>query len=116
MTGRRMTEKQLQDAVIKAAQLLGWRVAHFRPALTQTGRWVTAVQGDGVGFPDLVLVRPPRLMFVELKSHRGQVSDEQQAWLSDLTKVANMEEPGEIDVYVWRPADWESGVIERRLR
>ena len=107
-----MTEKQLQGAVIDAARLLGWRVAHFRPARVMRGgreTYETPVAADGKGFPDLVLVRPPRLIFAEMKAHSGKLSDQQMEWLSALDHT-------EAEVYIWRPNDWEGGVIERKLR
>lgn len=107
-----MTEAQLQQAVIEAAQLLGWRVAHFRPARTKDGGWVTPVAADGKGFPDLVLVKGGTLAFVELKSENGKLSAEQKDWLHAL------EWPDFSDDYVvevWRPKDWTSGKIERFL-
>lgn len=103
-----MTEAELQRGVIELARVLGWRVAHFRPALTEHG-YRTAVQGDGRGFPDLVLVKPPRLMFVELKADRGSFGPDQAAWLGELELTA-------AEVYVWRPAMWASGEVEARLR
>lgn len=104
------TENQLQKAVIEMARYLGWRVAHFRPAQTQTGRWVTAVEGDGKGFPDLVLVRPPRIIFAELKSEKGRKSLDQEIWLGYLSRC-----PG-VEVAVWRPTHWDNGEIEEVLR
>lgn len=77
-----MTESELQTAIIEAAQLYGWRVAHFRPALTSKG-WRTPVQGDA-GFPDLCLARNGRVLFLELKSEKGRVTPDQDAWLTDL--------------------------------
>lgn len=77
-----MSEAQLQDAIIEAAKLYGWRCAHFRPAMTVRG-WRTPVQGDA-GFPDLVLARLGKVMFLELKREGGRVSPDQQAWLNDL--------------------------------
>jgi hypothetical protein len=103
----RIRETDFQSAVIEAAQFLGWRVAHFRAGRTANG-WRTPVAGDGAGFPDLVLVRGPRLVVAELKSHRGQVTSRQQLWLDDLVAV-----PG-IEVHVWRPDDWTQ--IENTLR
>jgi hypothetical protein len=108
-TGREtLTERELQNAVIELAQLLKWRVAHFRPARTAQG-WRTAVAGDGVGFPDLVLVRD-RLIFVELKSAKGRLSPAQQCWLADLEHDAGQE------VHIWRPCHWLDGTIEQILR
>ena len=103
-----MSERQLQDAIIELAKLLGWRIAHFRPAMTREG-WRTAVQGH-VGFPDLVLLRPPRLVFAELKSKKGRVDFEQATWLNGLNEVKGVEQ------YCWRPADWELGTVEEVLR
>jgi VRR-NUC domain len=103
-----VTEAELQAAVIELARVLRWRVAHFRPAKTERG-WRTAVQGDGVGFPDLVLVRDGRLVFGELKSASGRVGPEQSVWLGELGVAG-------VEVYVWRPADWSSGAIEAVLR
>lgn len=102
-----MTELQLQDAVAGMAQVLGWRVAHARPARTERG-WRTPWQYDGKGFPDLTLVKR-RLVFAELKSDRGRLEPEQAGWLTALNV------PG-VDVYVWTPADWVSGAIEGVLR
>ena len=102
-----MTEKDLQDAVLELAKRLGWRTAHFRPALTPTGRWVTAVQGDGKGFPDLVLARKGVVLFIELKSDKGRLSVEQKAWYDELPFP---------HTFVFRPKDWRSSLIESVLR
>ena len=100
------TEEELQKAVIELAQFLGWRVAHFRPARTEKG-WRTPVQGDGKGFPDLVLARHGRVLFAELKSEKAKLSAEQDLWLYEL---------GPSFSRVWRPSGWKSGEIERELR
>lgn len=93
-----MTEAQFLGAVIALAKHTGWVVAHFRPARTEKG-WRTPVSADGQGFPDLVLSKPPRLIFAELKSESGRLTQEQQIWLDKLR--VNQE------VYVWKPRDWE---------
>lgn len=103
-----MTESQLQDAVIELARLLGYRVAHFRPAKTEQG-WRTPVQGDGKGFPDLVLARPGRLIFLELKSKVGRLTVEQRAWL-ELLGAAGAE------AFTACPDQWTSGSLEAFLR
>ena len=99
-----MTEAELQSAVIELARLLDWKCAHFRTAQVG-GRWQTPVQGDGAGFPDLVLARRGIVAFVELKSAKGKLRPEQQAWLDVLCGA-----------WVWRPEDWTDGSIERYLR
>ena len=99
-----VTESSFQAAVIDAARLWGWRVAHFRPARTKNG-WVTPVAADGKGFPDLVLVRD-RLVMAELKSDTGRLSGDQHEWIAWL-------EGAGVETYVWRPADWP--LVERTL-
>ena len=91
-------EAALQSKVMDLARLYGWHRAHFRTAY-QPGaqRWLTPMSGEK-GFPDLVLVRPPRLIFAELKSDTGRLSPHQKEWLSLLDQTS-------IEVYLWRPAD-----------
>lgn len=104
-----ISEAEFQRQVLQLAKLCGWRRAHFRPGLTQSGRWVTPVQGDGQGFPDLVLVHPGRglLLFVELKTDKGRETTEQRAWLEALARAGARAE-------TWRPRDWPH--IERVLK
>lgn len=98
---QRVSESAWQTTVIEAAHAQGWIVAHFRPARTQSGGWSTPVQADGAGFPDLVLVRAPRIIFAELKSQAGRVAPRQEWWLNALRAC-----PG-AEVKVWRPGDWD---------
>lgn len=105
MSRLRETEAEFQSYVLDLAALLGWRVAHFRPARTEKG-WRTAVAADGKGFPDLVLVRD-RVIFAELKSDTGRLSGEQEEWLEDLAAAG-------AETYIWRPSDRTS--VEAALR
>lgn len=99
------SERALQAQVIALARLYGWRVAHFRPARTAKG-WRTPVEGDGAGFPDLILVRGTELLAVELKGPRGRLTAAQGAWLVAL-------EAAGAEIHEWRASDW--GDIQRRL-
>jgi len=58
------------------------------------------MQGDK-GFPDLVLVRPPRVIFVELKSDSGKLSPDQVDWLTKLRTSS-------VEAYCWCPSDWDT--------
>lgn len=109
-----MTEAQLQVAVIDAAHLFGWLVHHVKPARTPDGKYLTRIQGDP-GFPDLVLARNGTALFVELKSERGRLTIDQQAWLDHLEPPMGGIE-SDHEVYVWRPEDWTSGQIVEWLR
>jgi len=103
-----VTERELQRAVLRLARLLGWRVAHFRPARTARG-WRTPVEADGAGWPDLVLVRGSLLLFRELKGDGGRLRAEQEWWLVALREAGQ-------DAGLWTGQDWCSGLIERELR
>lgn len=112
-----MPEAALLNHVIGIARLYGWRSAHFRPAQTARGRHITAVAGDGKGYPDLTLVHGPagRLVFAELKSQRGTYGPGQAEWLTALDDVA-IRVDGIVAVHTWRPADLLDGTIEGILR
>ena len=100
-----MTEKQLQAAVVRLARLLGWRAFHQYDSRRSEPGW-----------PDLVLIRRERLVFAELKAERGRVTPAQQETLDSLRTVARAIQTGNVEVHLWRPADWHSGDIEAALR
>jgi hypothetical protein len=104
-----VSEDDLLRTVLAMAKALGLSTAHFRPAKTKDGNWITAVAGDGKGFPDLVIAGLGGQMFRELKSAKGVLSPEQVVWIGELTR-------GGADAGVWRPADLRSGRIEQELR
>ena len=101
----KLSERAFLDQVIDLARHCGWLVHHQRPARTAQG-WRSAIQGHK-GFPDLVLVRPPHLIFAELKAGKGKATLEQEDWLDCLRTAGAW-------AVVWRPEDWDT--IERTLR
>src|SRR5205823_7610491 len=84
-----IAEKPFMAAVIKIAKLRGWMLYHTHDSRRSTS-----------GFPDLVLVRPPRLIFAELKSQSGKPSMAQVEWLDALSGCG-------FEVHLWRPSDLE---------
>jgi VRR-NUC domain len=84
---RDVTERDLTGYIRDVARAFGWRRYHT---------WIS--KNSAAGFPDEVLVRGERLILAELKTERGRLSAEQDAWLEDLRRV-----PG-VEVYVWRPS------------
>jgi len=99
-----VTEEQFQQQVIDLAHTLHYRVAHFRSVRVQRKNgevfYQTPVAADGAGWPDLVLVRPERVIFAELKSETGEPSPEQVAWLKAI-------DAGGGEAYCWRPSEWD---------
>ena len=108
LTPREPTEAQFTRQVIALAQLHGWKAAHFRPALTKSGKWRTAVQGDGKGFPDLILVKDGHsVIAAELKVWKKPPTPDQTEWLVAFGRAG-------ASAYIWRPVDWPE--IERILK
>jgi hypothetical protein len=102
-----VTEAAFTTAVLELAALLRWRSLHVRPGRTQHG-WRTPVSGDGKGWPDLLLARPPRIVIAELKVAGGRLSADQQLWISQLEACP------QIELHVWTPRDMDE--IARVLR
>lgn len=101
------SEAAFQDDVIELCANLHLRTMHIRPAQIG-GRWVTAVGGDGVGFPDLVIVGPGGTLFRELKVPPNSTTPEQRAWLDALVDAG-------CDAKVWTPQDWQDRRILAEL-
>lgn len=99
-----MSEKDFQRQVIDLAHIFGWLVAHFRASQNKYGRWSTAVQADGAGFPDLVLVKD-RVIWVELKAEGGKLSPEQEKWRDALLSAKQ-------EWYCWTPKDLDIEIME----
>lgn len=97
LLGQAVTEKEFQASVLELATMLRWRTYHTLDS-----------RGSAAGFPDLVMVRGPRLVMAELKSERGSLTEAQQAWLDELGAVRSL------DTFTWKPTDWPS--IEEALR
>lgn len=87
---RDMTERDFQALVVQLAKLRGWLTYHTYDS-----------RRSDEGFPDLVMVRDDRVLFIELKQERRnrKASAVQQKWLDNLTAAGQ-------EVYLWRPSDW----------
>ena len=85
-----ISEKEFESQVKDLARLYGWKYYHTWRSIHSPA-----------GYPDCVLVRPPRLIFAELKSEIGKVSPKQQEWLDILAQCP------QVEVYLWRPSDFE---------
>ncbi len=91
-----ISEKHFQVQVLELARLSGWRCYHTHDS-----------RKSAPGFPDLVLVRSPVVLFAELKTEGGEATPEQRVWLAALRAC-----PG-VAARLWRPGDWPE--IERVL-
>ena len=100
-----MTEKTLMANVVRLARLLGWRVFHQFDSRRSEPGW-----------PDLAMVRRDRMLFAELKTATGRLTPAQRDTINELRTIARAIQTGNVEVHVWRPADWLAGDIERTLR
>lgn len=92
-----MTEAEWQLLLVEYAHLRGWWIYHTHDSRRSQPGW-----------PDLVLLRPPEALFVEVKSASGRVSPEQAEVLQQLMRC-------DLEVHVWRPAD-EADAFARLAR
>jgi hypothetical protein len=101
-----MTEKDLQRVVLGLFREAGWRVCHFSDSRRQVRPGVFVGDVNARGFPDVVAVRGSRVVFVELKSDSGRLSDDQRGWLDDVSAAG-------CEAFVWRPSHLKSGAVHR---
>jgi hypothetical protein len=88
---RGMNEKAFLKQVVVLARHLGWRWYH-----------TFISKGSDPGFPDLVLVRQGfPVIFAELKSERGKLTESQAEWITLLSQNCLHR------AFVWRPSDWD---------
>jgi VRR-NUC domain len=60
------------------------------------------------GFPDLVVVRPPTLLFAGLKGDTGRLRPEQRAWLESLKRCP------QTNIAPWSAvAGWAKGISKK---
>lgn len=93
-----MPERALQQAVEGIARTYGWKCYHTHDS-----------RRSQPGFPDIVLVKDGRLIFAELKSAKGRLSQPQKDWIGALERTA-------AEVFVWRPADLVDGSVLAALK
>ena len=86
-----ITEKAWMAQIVQLAKLMGFSVYH--PFLS--------IHSER-GFPDLTLVRE-RLILVELKTEKGKLTLDQERWIEMLRKA-------NVEIYVWRPSDFDEVV------
>jgi hypothetical protein len=93
------SEAMFMDAVIRVANMSEWDAHHIRP-----GRYGNYYKTDGLpGMPDLILIgrRGQGIIWAELKTEKGKLTDEQRSRLLQINNNGQ-------EVYVWRPKDMQT--------
>lgn len=83
-----LSEREFMAQVVEYARLMGWAVYH-----TWNSRHSES------GFPDIVALRGPRIVVIELKTEKGHLSRPQTDWL-DAFQAASVE------THCFRPSQW----------
>lgn len=96
-----MSEAEFQRRVVAIATHYGWQTMHVRKGSTSRPMTTTSIPG----WPDLVLWRPGRILYRELKLDATKLKPHQKAVLASLDAAG-------ADTGVWRPRDLPAIVAE----
>jgi Holliday junction resolvase len=80
-----LSERQFQDVLQQALTREGWSFNHIYRTKVASGAWRTST--TAVGFPDLLAVRGPHILAIEVKSAKGRVRPEQLEWLARFATI-----------------------------
>ena len=89
--GVKLTEREFMAQLSQLARMLGYEVFH---------PWLSIHSERG--FPDLTIWKPGRFILAELKTDTGKLSP------SQVEKLDSLRGCGRVEVFVWRPADWDN--------
>ena len=89
--GAKDRERDFQAQVLRLAQSSGWACYHTHDS-----------RKSQPGYPDLTMAKPGRLIFAELKTKTGKLTQDQAAWLNLLATTVTG-----VEVYQWTPNDWD---------
>ena len=105
-------ERQFQNTIVDTLGLFGYEGVHVFPLMDRYGTWRTPTTSPG--WPDLVFLRDPRILAIEVKKDGVTVPPHQRAWLTLFGSipcarawVARPSDPPFDDLVAWikRPAD-----------
>lgn len=88
---RALPESSFQAQVVELADRAGWWSWHDNDP-----------RRNKAGLPDLILVKPPRVLFVELKREKGRFNGSAQKIVLEMLGRC----PG-VETYLWRPSAFD---------
>ncbi len=98
-----ITETEFQAQVVRAARMFRWMVSHM-----------TLPQRSEPGVPDLLMVRPPRVIFAELKSETGRLDARQRYSPRTGRALPNQKDWKDalegcigVEYFLWKPSNWD---------
>lgn len=105
---REISEKAYQKQITDLATMYGWRWVHFGDSRNTNKHGQQFGDKNAAGFPDLLCIRPPEMVVIEVKRELGKTKPNQDEWLADFAASG-------IDAYVSRPSNFDE-VRERLTR
>lgn len=99
------TEADYQQAIIDMAKANRWKPMHIHDAR----------RSEGAGYFDLTLMREvdARVVFAELKTEHGRLTEAQESWGAMARRIADRREG--VECYLWRDGKTPWSEIERVL-
>lgn len=95
-----ISEKTFQQQIVTLAKVTGWMVYHTYDS-----------RKSEPGFPDLVMVKDGRLIFAEVKTEKGKLTEAQGKWATALMKVRETITirifGSNVGYFIWKPSNWE---------
>ena len=86
-----MLEAGFQTQIKKLTWRMGWKHYHTYDS-----------RRSEKGYPDSTIIKGDRLIFAELKSAKGRLSNHQREWINALINIQGVE------CYIWKPTDWQN--------
>lgn len=86
-----LTEKQFMQQVIDLLKLRNWFYYHTHDSRRSVP-----------GFPDIIALKGARMLVIELKSEKGQLTWAQKRWFAAFLVACP-----KAKVRIWRPSDWD---------
>ena len=92
-----ISDKELQSTVLDILRWEGWMTYHTFDS-----------RRSNPGFPDVVAVKASRILFIEFKSEKGKIREEQIEWLDALSIT-------HVDVHLVRPSTQDAFLEEVKV-
>jgi hypothetical protein len=103
---RAINETAWRNNVVLHARTRGWKVYfvpdRFHANAKESGSFYTTKMGDR-GYPDLTLVGPSSIIFVELKTETGRLSPDQEEWRDRIVAAGG-------EWFLWRPSHLDDAI------
>lgn len=92
------TEAEFARLAAATFRRAGWMAFHSERGRGERGDWMTNTSEPGL--PDWLFIRPPHLVFIEMKKQSGRATRDQ------VKVIASIQACTEVEAWFARPSDW----------